>query len=63
MTDEMKPDVMQSVRSYFKKNPSESIRTVLIAVIGLFITLFHLYSNSWWAFFSAHIPRRSLEVG
>lgn len=46
-----------SIYSSLKNNPSESIRNILIAVIGLFITLFHLYSNSWWAFFSAHVPR------
>lgn len=40
-----------------KSDPSGFIRKILIAIIGLFITLFHLYANSWWGFFSAHIPR------
>lgn len=57
MNEEIKRGPIQSVYSYLKDNPSESIRTVLISAIGLFITLFHLYSNSWWAFFSAHVPR------
>jgi TRAP transporter 4TM/12TM fusion protein len=33
------------------------IRSGLIAALGLFITLFHLYANSWWGLFSSHIPR------
>lgn len=57
MTEEIKPGMIQSVYAFFKDHPSESIRTLLISAIGLFIALFHLYSNSWWAFFSAHIPR------
>lgn len=57
MNEEVTRGPIESVYSSFKNNPSESIRHILIAVIGLFIALFHLYSNSWWAFFSAHIPR------
>ena len=57
MNEEVTRGAIESVYFSFKNNPSESIRHILIAVIGLFITLFHLYSNSWWAFFSAHIPR------
>ncbi|TRZ50166.1 TRAP transporter permease [bacterium] len=57
MNEEIKRGPIQSIYSSLKNNPSESIRNILIAVIGLFIALFHLYSNSWWAFFSAHVPR------
>ena len=41
----------------FKEDPPGSIRKILVAAIGLFVTLFHLYANSWWGFFSAHILR------
>ncbi|MBE0555821.1 MAG: TRAP transporter fused permease subunit, partial [Proteobacteria bacterium] len=57
MSEESKQGPVQSFFVAFKKAPSDTIRTILIAIIGLFIALFHLYANSWWAFFSAHIPR------
>jgi TRAP transporter 4TM/12TM fusion protein len=41
----------------FKGDPSGFLRNILIAAIGLFITLFHLYANSWWGLLSSHIPR------
>ena len=36
---------------------SALVRSGLIAALGLFITLFHLYGNSWWGLMSSHIPR------
>jgi len=40
-----------------KESLSGHLRNALIAAIGLFITLFHLYANSWWGLLSSHIPR------
>jgi TRAP transporter 4TM/12TM fusion protein len=40
-----------------REDPSGWVRGALIAVIGLFITLFHLYANSWWGLLSSHTPR------
>jgi TRAP transporter 4TM/12TM fusion protein len=57
MNEEAKCGPIQSLYSSLKNNRSEAIRNILIAGIGLFMALFHLYANSWWAFFSAHVPR------
>jgi len=41
----------------FRQDPAGLFRAVLVAVFGLFITLFHLFANSPWGFFSEHVPR------
>ena len=57
MNEKINRGPVLSVFFDLKEHPSESIRKILISAIGLFISLFHLYLNSWWAFYSAHITR------
>ncbi len=48
---------MSGLRELLGKDVPRGLRGALIAGLGLFITLFHLYENSWWGLLSSHIPR------
>jgi TRAP transporter 4TM/12TM fusion protein len=49
--------ISQAILNSYKESRLDFLRKAFIVLIGLSITLFHLYANSWWGFFSGHIPR------